>query len=164
MLLANSGCHECGKTGRFGLREGNAVPPIDQAFEINRNGGSDMLEMSFQESPIAGLSHTEGHGLRNGPLNASPESLACFEGIRLLIGPDGGKDLVLGLGPKGQLAALAFGVGAEGTDGTRATIGRAKLHVKARLALFVVVRAPRATDLALWTGNTLSLPIDLEVT
>ena len=100
MLLANSGSHEGGTTGRFGRRERNVVPAIDQTFEIDGNRRSDLLEMSFEESAIAGLPNMVGNGLRNGTFEASPNGLAGFKGVRLLRGACGSKGLVLGLRTK----------------------------------------------------------------
>src|SRR2546429_3351394 len=136
------------------------VEPRDNAVDIDRGGGRDVLQVGLRHAPVSGPSQPKGaHPLRERPLDAGPPLIQL---LALLAGRPGLRRfqrLVLVLGRQPQPPAGVLGTGTAGPYGTRPTRVFVECHNDGATALPAAVLPPRGRHVALGAAHLLLVKI-----
>src|SRR5215831_8468729 len=91
---------------------------LAEAFDVDRDGGQDMLQVGLGLSPVAAVAHAVAAGeLADGALDAGPHGVALMPGEVLLVGAVAGLQLVELAREEAHSALAVAGGGAGGPGG-----------------------------------------------
>src|SRR5262245_8349674 len=142
-----------------------AIQPRCEALNIDRRRCREMLQASFCQAPIATLTQPKSSDpLGERPCNPCPFIVPGFPSRGGLLLPGCLEGVMRALRPDREMPCSGFRLGTPGALYTLATVLRSKLDTDHRIVPGVQVGNPRRAGFPLWTGRTLSLPIDSEVT
>ncbi|MFJ8098504.1 hypothetical protein [Streptomyces griseofuscus] len=104
------------------------------AFEVDRDGGQDVLDVSLGFAAVAALAHAVAvDELADRALDGGPQRVARELFLGLLLGPGFGLDVVELAGEECEQACVAAGAG--GFDRTLAAVVLAPAHTRGSLPL-----------------------------
>src|SRR5262245_26028882 len=142
-----------------------AIQPRREAINMHRRRGREVLQASFCQSPIATLPQPKrSYPLGQRPFNTCPFVVPGFPGRGGLLLPGGLEGVMCVLRPDRNMPRRSFRLGTPGALCTMATVLQGKLDTDHLILPGVQVGNPRRAGFPLWTGGTLSLPINGEVT
>lgn len=101
---------------------------LAEAFDVDRDGGQDVLQAGFGLSPVAAVAHAVAVGeLADGALDAGPDGVALVPGGVLLVSAVTDLQLVelARREPDGALAVAGGGAGGPGRAGLALFLGEA---------------------------------------